>query len=164
MGISGLIDIKGPVSFQGLPPFVLTALVLVAGALIACFLHRRQARSVCVEPPSDHTYPANPDTLERLTSEYQQGLLGADELFCRLSALLAEGVSVSMGQAGLTSTELLTLLKAESNNPETIQLSSQLLLLCDQVKFAGYQPSDQEITGALVSVRHLLTERSGGER
>ncbi len=163
MEISGLIDIKGPVPFQGLPPFALTALILVAGAIIASFLRRRSDRPVCSEPATASN-PDSPDTLERLTSHYHQGLLGADELFCRLSELLAKGLPVSMGQVGLTSTELLILLKAERNNPETIRLSSELLLLCDQVKFAGYQPTIPEITWALDTSGHLLDEASGAAR
>lgn len=161
-----LCDIKGPLPLPGLPPFLLTATLLVVCAIICITLRTR--KKTPLKALSAGTPPAvSADTPERLASEYHQRLITLDELFCRMAPMVSAGLISTeklMGQMGmgLTSCEVLELISSEGScSAADFKLASRLLQLCDRAKFARYQPTSAEVEWALSSAAALLKAPSG---
>jgi hypothetical protein len=160
-----LVDIKGPIPSDGVPPFVLTGTVMVLGALLAAILRRRTKRAVRCAPETEHI-ETTADTLEQLTCDYQQGTISAEMLITRLADVVMAGIlqqsviSDCVRPARRTASECITQVTADAYlSTDNLKRGAQLLLLCDQVKFNRYQPSDQEILQALDCAAKLLKQK-----
>jgi hypothetical protein len=153
-----LSDIKGALPYQGMPPFAITGIVLVAGIILVAFAILRKKHSAMAEISVTEPYSAI-KALELLQNEYQQEGLAADPLFCRLADLVFFGLTGAVRQ---TSEEILRRASRANYSADNINLASSLLLLCDQVKFARHQPSPEEISRAFDSA-FALTKSSAGE-
>lgn len=148
-----LADIKGPLPLPGLPPFVLSSLaLLLVSILLIAFRRRNRSNDVEQNPPTS-------DTLEQLINDYRQGGLSKEALFCRLSDLLADGLVRPTGSARRTTDEILSALTADAGlSSEGFRSAEYLLKLCDQVKFARYQPSEQELQQVFTAAAMLLKQ------
>jgi hypothetical protein len=160
-----LIDIKGPIPHNGLPPFVLTGTVIVLGVLLFTILRHRNKQAVGCAPKAE-LIETTADTLEQLTCDYQQGTISAEMLITRLADVVMAGIlqrsviSDCVRPARRTATECITQATADAYfTADNLKCGAQLLLLCDQVKFNRYQPSDQETHQALDCAAELLKQK-----
>jgi hypothetical protein len=162
MGILTLCDIKGPLIFHGLPPFVLTGSALLLTVTAFTIMWRR-SRLSGIKRALEITPPAAPaDTLTQISNDYHHGLISTDTLFNRLADVLCAGLPGQTGSVRHTRAETLDRAAATGSiSDENLLIASCLLLLCEQIKFARYQPSTCEITGALESAAVLLAATSG---
>jgi hypothetical protein len=160
-----LIDIKGPIPYNGLPPFALTGTVIVLGVLLAAILRHRNKQAVGCAPKAE-LIETTADTIEQLTCDYLQGKIPAEMLITRLADVVMAGmlqqgvVSGCARPARRTATECITQATADEYfSTDNLRRAAQLLLMCDQVKFNRYQPSDQETHQALDCAAELLKQK-----
>lgn len=163
----GLIDIRGALPAPCFPPFILTALWLLAGSLFLAvpWLRRRRA---CAGPP-----PAPPSgegaapgiVLERIARAFEAGDASTAELSLAVAAVARQALGSRTGLAAgrLTTAELLERAGSAKllSEPE-LALACELLHFCDRVKFAGHIPGEGEALRALRLARSLAGEGRGG--
>lgn len=154
--VEAIRDIYGPVQSSGLPPFAVTAvLVLVALAWRGISRSRSNMAGKVVLPVSETDRLH--DELVSLRVSYLRGELSELQVFDRLASVVRSLVPCADPSA-LTSEELVAL--ARENIPaEVLNRIEPLLTLCDKVRFGGYVPDKVVATKALDDVLDAVRGR-----
>jgi hypothetical protein len=143
-----------------LPPFILSGIILLLGGIILIVVWQRS--KLRVRSKTAESSKPTLDTLEQLSTDYQQGGLSEEVLFCRLADLVAEGLVRPVRPARQTTDEILHNVATDGAlGTEEFRSAEFLLNLCDQVKFACYQPAEQEVRLAFITAAILLKRPAG---
>lgn len=149
-------DIRGPLSIDTLPPFVLTGgfLLLAAGLLLIRRSRRHQSGTL---PPPVVAHPDANDLLARLSADYREGACPGEQIVLRLDGIVRATLAATTGIPAqrLTSAELRAA-GAACLDAGQRALLKDLLPLFDRVKFAGHQSNRGEVEWALDTVGRLL--------
>lgn len=159
-----LRDVRGPVPLEDMPPFLLTAGVLLLAVLLYRVL-RRKPEYAQGNPTSPSPEPTPVDRLERLLEEHRLGR-GTDVLLVlRLDAWARDTLDATQGIPArrLTSVEVMQRSgTAMAAAPNVLDSLERLFGLSDRVKFAAHLPRPDEVQEALAAASALgraLAER-----
>lgn len=160
---TALRDARGPVQMEATPPFLLTlSLLLLVG--IVYWLVRRGARGNTVRqsppPPQDDPMEA----LDRLTREFRLGNCPGTLLAQQLEGWSRDALAAAKGVPARRLTSAETVMRSAAvfpDSPETVAALARILHLGDRVKFAGHEPSAEEIQAMLSAAGQLRQALEG---
>lgn len=150
-GEEGLRDIVGPVPISSLLAQLLFWGTLLAALALAAFIARRwwRRRQLQKSTPPPPPPPIPPHERARRRLEAALGLLGDPDRFCtEVSSALRDYLEGRFGwnAPDRTTEEFLAELRTKEELSASIQtLLQDFLTRCDFVKFARYDPTEQEL-------------------
>ncbi|MDD2732469.1 MAG: hypothetical protein PHF56_00895 [Desulfuromonadaceae bacterium] len=152
--------LRGPMPPSGVPPFVVTAALLLCTCSIIWFRRRKTVRASVV--PDAPGSPVSPYALvAQLQEEARRQQCHPAEIVERLMPILRSHLAAKSGTSAehRTSQELLAGLQ-RTGEADVLLQASRLLRLCDSVRFGGLAPTFDQAEWALQETLLLLQERS----
>lgn len=157
---SAIRAIRGPVPPSGLPPFAVTAIVLIGiGSIVWCRRRKAVHAPAVSEPPGDSVSPRALVAL--LLEEARRRQCHPVEIVERLTPILRSHLAAEseISAEHCTSQELVARLQ-RTGETDVLPQASRLLRLCDSVRFGGLVPTFEQAEWALQETLLLLQERS----
>ena len=162
----GLRDIKPPLEVpQSLLPYLIGGTVILGFIGVSVWYYiqkRRQASSVPVTPEVDTPF-AHEVAYEQLAAIETSDLLKRGDMetyHTQIAYILRQYINAryQIPALELTTTALLhAMLRAQIDTPY-VERTQQLLISCDMVKFATYQPEVSEASTRIGDVRWIVDE------
>lgn len=156
-----LCDVKGPLEYPGLPPFVLTAAFLgLAGAVTIAVRYRSQRPA----PAPIVMVPENPkDLLAETERKFDNSQVTEEQLFAELTNALGLALLGPLYRNSMTTAEIIRCAEQQKLFRETEYMEAyRLLQLCDRVKFARFTPERSATKQTLKDAASLTELLAGG--
>lgn len=153
---SNIRGLHGPIVPDGIPPFTVTAIVIVTavGVLLRSKVVFNRSRRMPGQTRKTVEY-----TPETLLHEYEQCNMTIMQLFERLATMLRTHL-VPDDNLALTNAEIEKIARS-ALSPDTLKRVTVLLVLCDKVRFGAYHPPEALIRKSLEEARSILDEPAG---
>lgn len=152
--------LRGPLPPSGLPPFAVTAALLLCIFSIIWFRRRKAVRASVV--PDQPDSPVSPRAqVALLLEEARRRQCCPADIVERLTHILRSHLAATGGTSAehCTSQELIARLQ-RTGGAEVLPQASRLLRLCDSVRFGALVPTFEQVEWALQDTVLLLQERS----
>ena len=158
-----ITDLKGPIDLLTLTDILLNAAEIILLALLigwaVSFVRKKIKESSRVTP-----YEAAREKLRAIKVSITKKNISPSEFCSRISAMLRSYVkdAFQIGSLEFTTAEFLKGFNAfAAVSDESRRIMSEILSLCDLVKFSGYDPSWEEIERCAGSAEMILASLNG---